>query len=162
MLDFSLPATCNDFVPFDWGAIAASINPALTDGVTGYLVFTQDNLGGPNSPANLFSMFGDAAIIQGDWESAAFVPVVPLNDTADTGTTASYTDNVHYGPGHIPSQVSPLVAGMQLDDGSGNVNETVQWNMRYFLGDLHARIEHAVRDLAGHRQQQARRAYPHV
>ena len=52
------------------------------DGIPGYLVFTNEIArGGVALPT--FAMYGDAAIVQGNWSSAAYVPVMPMNDAVD-------------------------------------------------------------------------------
>jgi hypothetical protein len=136
-LDNGMPATADDFVPFDWGATVVASGAAL-DGVPGYLVFanTAARAGGLPAPvaplAGGFAMYGDAVIIQGNWASAAYIPVVPMTDTLDATAAPVFVDNVIWLAG-IPTAVSPLAAGIQLDDDDGVADNCVI-DMRYFLG----------------------------
>ena len=118
LLDNTVPATADDFVPFDWGGIVVAAGAqALCDGTTGYLVFS--NVVATNGGAATFAMYGDAALVQGNWQSAAYIPVVPMADGADGGGALIATANeVTYAAG-IPVNVSPLSAGIPLDDDSG-------------------------------------------
>jgi len=118
-------------VPFDWGGIVVASGGAL-DGVPGYLVFANTGARGVGLAAPGFAMYGDAAIVQGNWSSAAYVPVVPMNDTAAEPAAPTVADNVIWAGGIIPVAVSPLVAGIQLDNDNGILDNCVI-DMRYFL-----------------------------
>ncbi len=133
--DGTLSATAEDFVPFDWAAIAsvsAGIK-AKTDGVFGYLVFTDVTAIGGGASNQCF--FADAIWIRGTWESAAYLPGMGLQDTADDATgLVSLTDDVVYTGGE-PTQVNPSVTGVIVNDSDGDPTETVYWDMRYYLDD---------------------------
>ncbi len=137
--DGTLSATAEDFVPFDWAGIAsvsAGIK-AKTDGVFGYLVFTDiDAINGGYSNQ---CFFADAIWVRGVWESAAYLPGMGLQDTMDDASNrVSITDDVVYSGGE-PSQVNPSVTGVIVNDSDG-VAETVYWDMRYYLDDSVAPI----------------------
>jgi hypothetical protein len=118
-------------VPFDWGAVVVASGGGL-DGVPGYVVFTNSAARGVGLAAPGFAMYGDAAIVQGNWSSAAYVPVVPMNDTAIEPAAPTVADNVIWAGGIIPAAVSPLLAGIQLDNDDG-VAQNCVIDMRYFL-----------------------------
>lgn len=129
-LDNGMPATADDFVAFDWGATVVTSGAAL-DGVPGYLVFAN-TVCRPGNVVPGFAMFGDAVIIQGNWASCAYVPVLPMNDTPDIAPLVPwFFDNVIW-LASIPTAVSPLVSGIQLDDDDGVLDNCVI-DMRYFL-----------------------------
>lgn len=138
-LDGPLDVTSQGFVGFDLGAqitIADGGVGGAHDDLPGYLVFA-DNVafetgGGSASTVNLY---GDAAVITGNWGSAAYIPVLPLADTPDVAEAISPIDHVVYLPSGIPSQVSPWTAGLQLDN-AGSTATSVSFNMRYFVEDL--------------------------
>ncbi len=129
-LDNGVPASKNDFVPFDWcTAIATSGKTSLYD-TTGYLVFSNEDARDNDSAG--FAMFGDAAVVEGNWQSAAFIPVVPMADGSLTAVAAC-SDEVVYAGG-IPSDVNPLCAGIALDNADGSTAaDNAAFNMRYFL-----------------------------
>lgn len=134
-LDDGIAATLNDFVPLDWGAVVVAAGGGL-DGVPGYLVITNEVARGVGLvvPANRgFAMYGDAAIVQGNWASAAYVPVVPMNDTTVEPAAPTIADNVIWAGGIVPAAVSPLIAGIQLDNDDGDNLENCVIDMRYFL-----------------------------
>jgi hypothetical protein len=133
-LDNGMPATADDFVPFDWGGTVVLAGATELDGVPGYLVFTNtrcSNSAGTLPPT--FAMYGDAVIIQGNWASAAYVPVMPMNDRALPADAVAplIVDNVVWGGGTVPAAVSPLVAGIQLDNDDGSP-DACAIDMRYF------------------------------
>ena len=133
ILDNTIPATADDFVPFDWGAVVVGAGAqALCDNVTGYLVFSD--VAATTGVAAGFAMFGDAAMVQGNWQSAAYIPVIPMADGADGAALAAGADEVIYAAG-VPANVSPLSAGIPMDDDSGAAGDIAgqHMDMRYFL-----------------------------
>ena len=165
--DIRIPATCDDFVRIDWGAIVRGDCQVCTaafpnqDGVLGYIVVSTNNAhrGWPDdSSAEVHSpLYGQAYLIQGDWDSEAFVPVVPMVDSQQWGSCITGTDNnglplqpeigctdvarslaqgsASQGTfdGGIPRDVCPLVSGMQLDNDDGVADDTAYFSLRYFL-----------------------------
>ncbi len=73
-----------------------------------------------------------STIIQGNWESAAFVPVAPLTDSTDGPSLQQGVDEVRY-TGNVPSSYSPLTAGIPLDNGDGDTLDTARFDLRYFI-----------------------------
>lgn len=134
ILDNTIPATADDFVPFDWAGIVVGAGAqAQCDGTTGYLVFS--NVVATGGAAATFAMYGDAALVQGNWQSAAYIPVVPMADGADGGgALVAATNEVTYAAG-IPANLSPLSAGIPMDDDSGAAGDIAgqHIDMRYFM-----------------------------
>ena len=134
VLDNTIPATADDFIPFDWGGtVVAAGAQALCDGVNGYLVFS--NVVATGGGAAVFAMFGDAVLIQGNWQSAAYIPVLPMADGADAAAApflVAGVDEVNYAAG-IPINVSPLSAGIPMDNDDALINAAQHMDMRYFL-----------------------------
>jgi hypothetical protein len=135
MLDNGFNMTGDDWHGFDWGATVQAQPAAvqtLLDGQLGYLVFS-DERARTGGVASDVALYGDAVVIAGNWASAAFVPVVPLSDGVD-GAAPAAGDNVVYGAGGIPTNVSPIDAGTPRDDDSGTIGDVVvRFDMRYFL-----------------------------
>lgn len=138
-LDGPLTVTSQGFVGFDLGAqivVADGGVGGAHDGMRGYLVFTDNqqftSAGANGSDVNLY---GDAAIITGNWGAAAYIPVMPLAD--DGANAISVTDHVTYLPSGIPAQVTPVTAGMQMNSVTNVAGYTsVSFNMRYFVNNL--------------------------
>jgi len=129
-LDNGVPASKNDFVPFDWCAAIEESGKTVLDGQRGYLVFANETARTNGSAG--FAMFGDAAVIQGNWQSAAFIPVVAMADGSLTAVSAC-ADEVIYAGG-IPSDVNPLCNAIALDNDDGlTAGDSAAFNMRYFL-----------------------------
>ena len=125
LADGAVNISCNDFSRFDWGFVIT--NPARPfpslDGVTGYLVLSSNNARS-DSAFSSFTLYGSAYLIQGDWASEAYIPVLPLLDAA-----GGVTDEVTY-KGGIPSDVNPLLSGMPL---AYNADVAARFSLRYFL-----------------------------
>lgn len=138
MLDNNFPVTADDWHGFDWGSIVqaqpAAVQAAL-DGQLGYVVIADERARDGVTPSDV-SLYGDAVVIAGNWQSAAFVPVVPLasdvNATGLVATGAAFNDII-WGAGGIPAQVSPLAAGTARDNDDGALGDIVRVDMRYFL-----------------------------
>jgi hypothetical protein len=121
--DGTVPVSCNDFSRIDWGYVVRNRNPSL-DGVPGYLVLSGNEARNGSGISQLV-LYGSAYLIQGNWASEAFIPVLPLKDTVATDPA----DEVRY-RGGVPSNVNPLLSGMRL---AGNVAEAAKFSMRYFV-----------------------------
>jgi len=131
--DGGLNITCEDFVRFDWanqakGALGLDGKPL--DGQLGYIVIASEAdrglVGGAAAPGKM-ALYGASYLIQGNWASEAYIPVVPLNAA-----------EVTYGPGGglaIPTQVNPLAAGMPLAPfiAAPGPSTTASFSLRYFL-----------------------------
>lgn len=139
--DGTVPVTCEDFVRIDWnflvtgnGTTAAPGIPSAKN-VPGYMVIA-DNSNGSGRASGLI-LYGAAYQIQGDWKTEAFVPVVPLVDSAD-GTAGDEVTR----SGSFVSNVNPVTAGILLPSpgtgatASGGVpgavgNNTTRFSLRY-------------------------------
>jgi hypothetical protein len=123
---------CDDFVPIDWGAVVnASIIPAL-DGMLGFMLIANNAATtGTDDPE--FTMYADVAVVRGNWQSAAFIPVVPMPDSPTNDGPLQGVNEIVYTGGQ-PSSYSPLTGGMGLDNDDGTADDTVRFDMRYFLG----------------------------
>ena len=125
LADGAVNISCNDFSRFDWGFVITNPSrpfPSL-DGVTGYLVLSSNNARS-DSDFSSFTLYGSAYLIQGDWASEAYIPVLPLRDAA-----GGVGDEVTY-KGGIPSDVNPLLAGMPLAYEKG---VAARFSLRYFV-----------------------------
>ena len=137
---------CDDFVPFDWGSAVQSSGMSALDGMSGFLVFGNDSATfGAFDPA--FGIYGDAAIIRGNWESAAYIPVLPMANLGNTPPLRQGFAEIVYTGGQ-PTNYSPLTSGMGLDNDDGAANDTVFFDMRYFLDPEPERL-HSARGVAG-------------
>lgn len=116
LADGTVRSSCNDFVRIDWGYVVT--NPARPfpslDGVSGYLVIVDAE----GTTVSDIPLFGSAYLIQGNWQSEAYIPVLPV--AADELTFT----------GGILSDVNPISAGMPLASSS---TETARFSLRYFL-----------------------------
>jgi hypothetical protein len=125
LADGTVRISCNDFSRFDWGFVITNPSrpfPSL-DGVAGYLVLSSNDARS-DSTFSSYTLYGSAYLIQGDWASEAYIPVLPLRDAA-----GGVGDEVTY-KGGIPSDVNPLLAGMPLAHG---VAEAARFSLRYFV-----------------------------
>jgi hypothetical protein len=71
-----IPATDNDFVRFDWCSTIRATGKTELNGVPGYLLFSSDEVD-RDLVVPSFALYGHAYMIQGDWASQAFIPVLP-------------------------------------------------------------------------------------
>lgn len=122
----TLPVTCEDFVRIDWGHIVYNPERPLpsAQAQTGYLVIA-DNSANETTASNM-SLYGAAYLIQGNWASQAYIPVLPLVDKVD-GTAGDEVEHV----GSFLKGVNPVTAGMLLP--SAGTGETAQFSLRYFV-----------------------------
>ena len=126
LADGAVTISCNDFSRFDWGYVVTNPSrpfPSL-DGVTGYLVLSSNDARSDSSFSS-YTLYGSAYLIQGDWASEAYIPVLPLRDS----TAGDWDDEVTY-KGGIPSNVNPLLAGMPLAYDKGTA---ARFSLRYFV-----------------------------
>jgi hypothetical protein len=125
-VDFQGAITCEDFFRIDWGAEAQRRGVAsVVNGKPGYLVIS-DNAANTGAARSNLALYGAAYLIQGNWQSQAYIPVVPLIDAPD----ALAIDEVRYTGGR-PSNVNPVTAGMALSP--INSGFTAVFSLRYFL-----------------------------
>lgn len=126
----TLVTGCDDFVAVDWGSIVGSSGIPSLDGMLGYMVLANNvATSGANPP--LFAMYADTMVIRGNWQSAAYIPTLPLTDDA-TNVMLQGNNEIVYTGGE-PTAYAPLSSGMALDDDDGNTNSIVRFDMRYFL-----------------------------
>jgi hypothetical protein len=126
LADGTVPVTCNDFSRFDWGFVITNPKrpfPSL-NGVPGYLVLSSDDRRNVDVGSN-YSLYGSAYLVQGNWASEAYIPVLPLLDDSIT----NFYDEVKY-KGGIPDYVNPQRAGMGLANATA---ETARFSLRYTL-----------------------------
>jgi hypothetical protein len=120
-----IPVTCEDFVRIDWNYILESKNLPSAQDLPGYMVIT-DAAAGPSTKSEMI-LYGAAYLIQGNWASMAYIPVLPLVDSVD-GTKG---DEVTYLSNDIIGSVNPVTAGMLLP--SEGTNRAAAFSLRYFL-----------------------------
>jgi hypothetical protein len=123
LADGVIPVTCEDFVRIDWNYISTTFYPD-TVGVPGYMVITDDLSAVLKTDSGLV-LYGSTYLIQGNWASQAYIPVLPLLDKAE----GSLNDEVKY-DGIIVGEVNPVTAGMKLADKPGEIG---WFSLRYFL-----------------------------
>ncbi len=125
LADGSVDISCNDFSRFDWGYVITNPSrpfPSL-DGVEGYLVLSS-NTARSDDDYSSYTLYGSAYLIQGNWQSEAYIPVLPMLDAA-----GGDTDEVTY-KSRVPSNVNPLRAGMPLAYKS---DVAARFSLRYFV-----------------------------
>jgi hypothetical protein len=120
-----IPVTCEDFVRIDWNFILEQKSLPSARDVPGYLVIT-DAAAGPARKSEMI-LYGAAYLIQGNWASMAYIPVLPLVDSVD-GTQG---DEVAYFDQDFVGNVNPVTAGMLLP--SAGTNPRATFSLRYFL-----------------------------
>lgn len=122
---------CDDFVALDWGSVVnSSGNPSL-NGKLGYLVLANDvATSGANPP--VFAMYADTMVIRGNWQSAAYISTLPMTDDAGNLGPLQGINEIAYA-GSEAAIYSPLTSGMGLDNDDGVLDDTVRFDMRYFL-----------------------------
>ncbi|MCB1826602.1 MAG: hypothetical protein KDJ54_19290 [Candidatus Competibacteraceae bacterium] len=116
LADGAVASSCHDFVRIDWGYVITNPSrpfPGL-DGVTGYLVIVNAE----GSSVSDVDLYGSAYLIQGNWESEAYIPVLPLQKPELTFKSGVLAD------------VNPVSAGMPLAYSS---DVKAKFSLRYFL-----------------------------
>lgn len=127
----AMPTGCDDFVPFDWGSRVQSSGIGSLDGMQGFLIFGNTSATtGAFDPE--FGMYADVALIRGNWESAAYIPALPMSNVSNTTPLLQGSREIVYTGGE-PTSFSPLSSGMGLDNDDGATNDTMRFDMRYFL-----------------------------
>jgi hypothetical protein len=119
-----IPVTCEDWVGIDFGF--ETLNAPSAVGKDGYLVITDATANGSVGSTKI--LYGSAWQIRGNWATQAFIPVLPMVDSAD-GTDGD--EVVHAGADAL-ANVNPVKAGMELAHHS-DVN--AWFSLRYYLGD---------------------------
>jgi len=76
LLDGVIPATDNDFVRFDWCNTIQQTGQTTLNGVSGYMIFASDEVDRSVTSVPSFALYGHAYMIQGNWASQAFIPVL--------------------------------------------------------------------------------------
>jgi hypothetical protein len=127
-----IPATDNDFVRFDWCSIIRETGQTTLNGVAGYMIFASDEVDRNKKAVPSFALYGHAYLIQGNWASQAFIPVLsnPIWSLNATGGILAY--NVTERAGY--PAFARLVTGNDFTQLSGTA-PSVQRDvyMRYFL-----------------------------
>lgn len=133
-LDGVIPATDNDFVRFDWCSTIEDSGQTTLHGVEGYMIFTADEVD-RDLVVPPFALYGHSYMIQGNWASQAFIPVLP-------DPMWSYTyDNSHPYPVQASNVTkrdgypafTRLVSGNDFTQVSGTATLKRDVYMRYFL-----------------------------
>ena len=88
------------------------------------MVITDNRSAEANADSGLV-LYASTYLIQGNWASQAYIPVLPLIDRAD----GTLNDEVKY-TGLIVGEVNPVSAGMKLADKPGEIG---WFSLRYFL-----------------------------
>jgi len=131
--DDSVAVSCHDFVRIDWAYLAAQKGQL---GVRGYMVITdQRNYVSNGIPAtNTMIMYGASFMIQGNWQSQAFIPVLPIRNDPDAAAATQPTapDELFFGGQNFPAEVNPVSAGMALASDGAGAPQTATFSLRYF------------------------------
>lgn len=155
LVDGQIPVTDNDFVRFDWCSYAKALDTAPKPllKTTGYLLFASNDLD-PAVTSNLaalfaapsFAVYGHAYMIQGNWASQAFIPVLPnplqSYNTARTSNTDPNADypvvyaNVGFrsGDANYPG-ITRLLSGTNFTHTGDQTPRAREIFMRYFLDE---------------------------
>jgi hypothetical protein len=129
-----LSTGCDDFVAFDWGSQVKSSGMSALDGMSGFLIFGNDSATfGTFDP--YFGIYADAMIIRGNWQSAAYIPTLPMANIGNSPPLRQGYTEIVYTSGQ-PVMYSPLSSGMGLDNDDGAANDTVYFDTRYFLDPI--------------------------
>ncbi len=120
---------CDDFVAVDWGAVVGSSGIPSLNGMLGYMVLAN-NVATSGATAPLFALYADTMVIRGNWQSAAYIPTLPLTDDATNALLQGNNEIVY--TGGDPTDYDPLTSGMALDNDDGNPNQAI-FDLRYFL-----------------------------
>lgn len=133
VLDGVIPATDNDFVRFDWCGTIRDTGQTALNGVRGYMIFASDEVDRDVRVVPSFALYGHAYMVQGNWASQAFVPVLSNPSwSLDSSNRSVAYNNVTRRNGY--PAFARLVTGndfTQLSGTAANVQRDVY--MRYFL-----------------------------
>ena len=122
---------CDDFVALDWGSVVNSSGLPALNGKLGYLVLAN-NVATSGSRQPDFAMYADTVVIRGNWQSAAYIPTLPITDNDGNFGPLQGANEIVYTGGE-PTAYAPLTSGMALDNDDGSTSATVRFDMRYFL-----------------------------
>jgi hypothetical protein len=120
----TIPVTCEDFVRIDWNYIIQSKGLVSAQNLPGYMVITDARSG--DTTKSEMILYAATYLIQGNWASQAYIPVLPLVDSID-GTKG---DEVEY-IGAFVDNINPVTAGMLLP--SAGTGDMALFSLRYFL-----------------------------
>jgi hypothetical protein len=123
IVDGFLPVTCEDWVGIDFADAIQRAPSAL--GVPGYLVIADAD--GNETTASTKILYGSAWLIEGNWATQAYIPVLPMLDIADNAPG----DEVDRDGQDALKSVNPVRAGMKL---AYNKDTTASFSLRYYLG----------------------------
>jgi len=127
----TMPTGCDAFVALDWGSKVRTSGIGALDGMRGFLVIGNTSATfGSFDPQ--FGIYADTMLIRGNWESAAYIPGLPMTNQGNTPPLLQGVREIVYTGGQ-PTSFSPLTSGMALDNDDGAINDTVRFDMRYFL-----------------------------
>ncbi len=129
--------TPNDVDTIDWADTAETLaGNTLLDGTPGYMVITTNapvSATPPGSVAANFVMFGDATMhFNGVTGEYAYIPVMAMADgvDGDFANVPMLGDEVLYNAiSGVPSQVSPVVTGIRMNNGDQDGIDTVVFDM---------------------------------
>lgn len=123
--DGKLNVTCDDWVGIDFGSIVEDPTKPIPSALSnpGYMVIADAaaEAGGGSG----MILYGAAYQIRGNWSTQAYIPVVPMVDSAD-GTPG---DEVMHN-GSFLTDVVPVKAGMALASAAG---QSSNFSLRYYL-----------------------------
>jgi hypothetical protein len=136
LLNGVIPATDNDFVRFDWCTTIRQTGQAALNGVPGYIIFASDEVDRGDLVRDAvvpsIALYGHAYMIRGNWESQAFIPVLPNPMYALNADRGLFVKNVTERGGY--PAFARLVSGSNFTQTEG-LAPTVKRDvyMRYFL-----------------------------
>lgn len=147
--DLLVPVTPNDIVQINW----RDASGGDFQGQPGYMVIVNE--AARTGASAQFPMFGTAWLVNDehysyDNELESEIPVLPLADGEDLTAFPVWGNHVIY-DGGIPSQVSPLASGMQMNYADGKLGDYAVFDM--VLADLDEFAYHVIW-LDGNRAQQ--------
>jgi len=126
-----IPATDNDFVRFDWCSTIQQTGQPTLNGVPGYIIFASDEVDRDLVVPSV-ALYGHAYMIQGNWESQAFIPVLPNPMYALNADGSVFVRNVTKRGGY--PAFTRLVSGTDFTQVEGPAPITQRdVYMRYFL-----------------------------
>ncbi len=133
-LDFEGVCIPDDIDVIDWAQTNMDYNLSQFEDIPGYIVIANDaptSATPPGSVGASFVMHGNASMSFGPLgrNGTAAIPVIPLSDTPDATSVPVEGDNVIYGPGFTLSGVSPIDHAMRMNDGNGNNNGIIFFDM---------------------------------